>query len=85
MKTLIEIINIDNEPNPLQTMEWDKTKSIKNIKQKTMSNYEKIKEYLDWSSNVNNIRSIAIELLDNGNNADQIYNDWKDEIDSFLQ
>jgi hypothetical protein len=29
MKTLIEIINTDNEPNPLQTMEWDKANTMK--------------------------------------------------------
>jgi len=31
MKPLIEIINTDNEPNPLQTMEWDKTNRMRKI------------------------------------------------------
>ena len=45
--------------------------------------YEKVKTYLEWSNNFQKVRDIAIELLD-GNSYEQVYENYKDEIDDFF-
>jgi hypothetical protein len=47
--------------------------------------YEAVKNFIETSNNIKLIRSLAIELLDNGNNYEELYDNWKSDLTETKQ